>query len=590
VVEPRNDELAGSVLTFRQVIPVSFDDIGENHEMESIMSCIQIVKPPLLVLFLMLIMQGCVTSTDIVVTSVATEQHVAGAETPLTPTPTALLAEPMASVTVTPVITTPDTPVNLTPIASLAPVISPTASITVTLKPDIGNLGLLVFDQIEETVGRLSFDGLHFQPLNQVPKLDVAGLEFGLFDGQSGYHVSPDGQWLSTIIGYDQLVLVDTLADQRHSIAHIGTGAWLNWSPDSQMFAYREGDATVCLYKLIEQSTYCLDEFVGKVVAAAWSIDGSLLALSIATQSELIAPGTVNGEVWLVDIATGQTQFITDQNLPIGGSPTNYLLVWTAKGLIINRLSNTSPAILIDDDSETLLAANAVSASPTGDYVIYEDGGVKRINNGSVLTHLPVCAEIEGQTMHIMWAQDESRFVYTVRCVPDASMQLGMIYLADNDLNWTSTIPDKLRLIGWSHDNEYLFFRRHPNNPQIEGYKIERLGTDPDSTFEIVADSTFLIDILPVLATETALPQVATPSLTPAQPAQTPPAQELHETEPALPSLSPTPTAQLLCLTEPTAAWPPFSPDRQWLLMYEREGNDLWIRPQALFLFARDQR
>ena len=28
-------------------------------------------------------------------------------------------------------------------------------------------------------------------------------------------------------------------------------------------------------------------------------------------------------------------------------------------------------------------------------------------------------------------------------------------------------------------------------------------------------------------------------------------------------------------------AWPPFSPDHQWLLLHELESNDIWMRPVA---------
>jgi len=75
-------------------------------------------------------------------------------------------------------------------------------------------------------------------------------------------------------------------------------------------------------------------------------------------------------------------------------------------------------------------------------------------------------------------------------------MQLGLIRFDSDKFTWTRTIPDTLRLMGWFCDNDYLFFRRMPDNPQMDGYKIERLETGLDSTFEQVADSVFLIDIL----------------------------------------------------------------------------------------------
>lgn len=434
-----------------------------------------------------LAMQSCVASTDRPIVPGTITPDV---ETVASPTAVAL-TEPTPTLFSTPELLTPEIVVDSTPIVST----------TRTPMPDIHNLGLLVFKQTEEQIGRLSFDGTQFHPLSQVPKLDRDGLEQGLFANHSGYHISPNGRWLSTIIGYDQLVLIDIISNQRHPVAHIGNGAWLNWSLDSQAFAYREGDSKVCWVRLIEQTTInCFDEFDGKVVAAAWSPNGNSLALSIATQSELPTQGVVDGAVWVIDMTTEQAQFITNQNLPLSGISTDFLLIWTAVGLIINRLpEDGSPAILIDAgyETETLLTANVVSASPSGEYIIYEDGRVEQIGDGAILAELPTCTEIEGQTMHVVWAYNENRVAYTVHCSFDDEIQLGINDLDDNDLSWSLALSNEgLKLIGWSYDNHYLFFQVEPENPQLEGYKIKRLETNPDNAFELVADSTFLIGIL----------------------------------------------------------------------------------------------
>jgi hypothetical protein len=370
------------------------------------------------------------------------------------------------------------TPVNVTPII------------------DDLDLGMFVFDQTEASLGWLSFDGGRFQPLHKLPKFDATSLEYGLFTEQSGYYISPDGKWIGAIIGYDQLVLVDAIADQRYIVAHVGAGGWLNWAPDSRMFAYREEDSRVCWYRLSEQTTNCMDEFEGKVIAGSWSLDSSILALSIATQAESSTPGTVDGTVWLVNSITEQAQFVTNQNLPLGSPSTDHLLLWTTSGLIVHHTSSDEPAILVDADHKIQLPANAVTVSPSGNYVVYESGNVERAHDRAVLSHLPVCPATKKQSLRVVWPYDESGLAYTLHCMPDNTMQLGLVRFDSDKFTWTRTIPDTLRLMGWFYDNDYLFFRRMPDNPQMDGYKIERLGTDLDSTFEQVADSVFLIDIL----------------------------------------------------------------------------------------------
>jgi hypothetical protein len=451
-----------------------------------------------LLLFSLLIAQGCTADNRSVVTPVATFHSSVGSQTAVSSDLNALVAEPASTLmTVTPAAPNRVSP---TPTYSSRPTISSTA--TVTSERDLRSLGLLVFDQRSRTMGRLSFDGTRFQPLTQVPKLDAAGLEFGLFSEQTGYYVSPDGQWLSTVIGYDQLVLIDTLADERHAVARIGAGAWLNWSPDGRALAYREGDHSVCIYRLAGPTTNCLDEFDGRIVAAAWSLDGARLALTVVAQSELAAAGMLDGAVRLVDLSTGEAEFVTNQQAPLGGMPANYLLVWTARGLIANHVPGSAPALLIQPDSEAPLAAHAVAASPSGNYVVYEDGLVERLSDGAVLAGLVVCSDPQDQTLNVAWAHDESRFAYTVRCQLDAIYQVGIVHLDPEGVNRLAPIPGNLRLIGWSHDNRGLFFRRDPDGTHRNEYGIERLGTDPGGALETVADSVFLLDILPLPPTE----------------------------------------------------------------------------------------
>lgn len=414
-------------------------------------------------------LSGCATSNEPPEIPVATVQNE-------------LLSAPLAGPTPSP----------------LSPVVSPTATTAVTPTFDSGSLSLLVFDEKEETVGRLSVDGMQFQPLYQVPKLDSTGLELGLFSEHSSYFVSPDGRWVSKIVGYDQLILANTETDRRSTIARIGGGAWLSWSPDSQSFVYREGNSRVCVYELAEQTPDCLDDLDGKVVAAAWAPDSSALALSVAVESEQSTPGVVPGEVWLIQVATQQAQFITDQHLPLEIVSVDELLVWTERGLIVNRLAGGAPAALIDEGIESFLTANAASASPDGRYVIYEDGRVERIGGRTVVTEVPVCADTQSQVMTVAWAPDEQGFAATVHCRTDGSTQLVIVRFADNNSISTRPISSDLRLMGWSHDDNYLFFRE-PGASQAEGYKIQRLGIEPDSTFETVASSTYLIAILPTV-------------------------------------------------------------------------------------------
>lgn len=394
------------------------------------------------------------------------------------------------------------TPVNVTPgygdlvddELSRTGITTPPVSVTSVI--DNPDSGMFVFDQIKASLGWLSFDGVKFQPLHKLPKFDATSLEYGLFTEQSGYYISPDGKWIGAIMGYDQLVLVDVITDQRHIVAHIGTGTWLNWAPDSRVFAYCEGNSKVCWYRLSEQTTHCMDEFEGKVIAGSWSLDSSILALSIATQAELSTSGTVDGTVWLVNSITEQAQFVTNQNLPLGSPTTDHLLLWTTSGLIVNRTSSDELAILVDADHKIQLPANAVTVSPSGNYVVYENGNVERVHDRVVLSHLPVCPAMKKQSLRVVWPYDERGLAYTLHCMPDDTMQLGLVRFDSENSTWTRAISDTLRLMGWSYDNDDLVFRRMPDNPQLDGYKIERLGTGVDSTFEQVADSVFLIDIL----------------------------------------------------------------------------------------------
>lgn len=258
--------------------------------------------------------------------------------------------------------------------------------------PDLRTSGLLVFDQQTEGIGRLSFDGRNFHPLDQVPKLNPATLEYGLVTDVSGYFISPDGDWLTTIAGFDQLVLVNTVTDQRNDVAQIGAGAWLGWAPDNRSFAYREGESKVCIYRLVEQTADCINEFEGRVVAAAWSPHGDKLALSVAGELEEELPGIVNGAIWVVDVASRQTQLLGTQDLPLGSVLASDLLMWTTQGLIINR-SPTDTATLFSEGNSTLLAANAVSASPSGNYVVYEDGRIEQVSDERHSNPIPLCPE-----------------------------------------------------------------------------------------------------------------------------------------------------------------------------------------------------
>ena len=459
------------------------------------MSHYHFIKSLVLMLLFSLMLAACQSSDEFLTTPVSTIPPVITSDPPTISTTSTLGATPMLPTVVTPDLMTTSSPFTPTATTVLASAITATPAMTATPTMDVRSLGLLVFDQQGDSIGRLSFDGLQFQPLNQVPKLDPTSLEYGLFTGQSGYFISPDGKWLSTIVGYDQLSLVNTLTDQRSNIARIGAGAWLGWSHDSQSLAYREGESKVCVYKLVEQTVNCLNEFEGKVVAAAWSPDGGKLALSAAGELEEDAPGLVNGAVWVIDMATQQTQLVTNQGLPLGSVSASDLVVWTDQGLIVNRLLNGGVAALFDEDIETLLAANAVSASPTGNYVIYEDGRVDRVSSSNLLAQLPVCAETQTQTMRIVWAHDENSFAYTIHCATAETTQLGIVRLDNHDSTWNRTISNNLRLIGWSYDGDYLLFRHEPGEPQI-GYTIERLGITPDSMVETLADSTFLIGIL----------------------------------------------------------------------------------------------
>lgn len=429
---------------------------------------------------------------------------------PVEPSITTSLIVPTESITVTPEPIVSEIPVMPTETVPITATVTTEASELAVPTLDIQSLGLLVFDQERDSIGRMSFDGEQFYPLKQVPKLDAASLEYGLLSENTGFFVSPDGSWLGKIIGYDQLSLIDLENDQRRNIARIGEGAWLGWTPDSQSFAYREGESRVCIYQVPAQKTDCFTEFEGKIAAAAWSPDGSKLALSIAGEVQDDALGLVNGDVWIIDLKSQNVQFIAKQPLPLGGVSSNDLLVWTNQGLIVNQLADDVSATLFNEDNEILLASNAASASPTGQYVIYENGRFEKVSDGNLLTQLPVCDERQGQTTKVIWKHDKVGFAYTVYCAADDSTQLGVV-LADNpDSTWNSTIPNNMRLMGWSHDGDYLLFRHEPNEQQQE-YKIERLGADPNSTFETLANATFLIDVLGsgVEAEPTAAPNVA---------------------------------------------------------------------------------
>lgn len=449
------------------------------------MLCLRTIKLLVIALSIGLILPRCQPSVEFPLSTASSV--VAVASPPNTPA-----ATPVPQTTLTPNLM----PTSNAPASNLTtpPTTTTTATTGATAIPtiDIRNLTLLVFDQQKNTIGLLSPDGRLFQPLNQVPKISLASLDHGLIAEDSGYYVSPDGRWLTTITGFERLVLVDIMTDQRHEIAQIGLGAWLGWAPGSQSFAYRQGENTVCIYRLTEQTVDCGDKLEGRVVYAAWSPNGGHLALSVARQLGENSPDSVIGTVWIVDVTSRQTQFIVDQDLPVGSASN--LLVWTVQGLIVNRFPN-GIAALFSEGIRTPLLTNAITASPSGNHVVYEDGRIEKVGDGELPTRLPPCAEGQRQTIQVAWLRDESAFAYTVNCEPDGDTQFGIVGLANDSLSWSRTIADNLRLIGWSPDSDYLFFRHEPDDPQ-HGYKVVRTENDPNGAFETVAEWAFLIDIL----------------------------------------------------------------------------------------------
>ena len=434
----------------------------------------KLIKLPIVLLLFILVISSCQSSEELPATPAVTSEQDE-ASTTIVPT-TATVLPP----TVTSELAASNTPVAPTSTVLLPPTSTPTI--------DVAGLDLLVFDLQSKRVGRLSLDGTQYQPLTQVPKLDVASLDLGLFTEDSGYFVSPNGRYLTTIVGYDQLILADVDADQRSSIARIGAGFWLGWAHNSQSFAYREGESKVCLYQLLDQATSCFPDFEGKVVAAAWSLDDSKLALSVAGAGELPpdAPGVVPAVVWLLDVATQQAEQVAEQALPFEGA--NNFLVWTSQGLIVNRLLADSPAGLLAGDSVTLLPIPVVTASPSGNYVVYEDGRIAQADTDETITQLTVCAEALGQNLQIVWSHNENSVAYTVDCATTADTNLGIYSLSNPDLSWTLAIPNQFRLIGWSYDDSYLFFRNQTS--------VERLAATPNAVFETLTGSMFLIDVL----------------------------------------------------------------------------------------------
>lgn len=434
----------------------------------------KVINLPIRLFWVILVISACQSSGEFLVTPTVISGSDA-ASTVIVPTATTV-----SPPTVTPELIASNTPVAPTPTVLLSPTSTPTI--------DVDGLDLLVFDLQSENVGRLSLDGGQYQPLNEVPKLDVVELDLGLFAEESGYFVSPNGRYLTTIVGYEQLILVDVVADQRSNIARIGAGFWLGWAHNSHSFAYREGESKVCIYQLLDQATSCFPDFEGKVVAAAWSLDDSKLALSVAGAGELPpdTPGAVPATVWLLDVATQQAERVAEQELPFEGAKN--FLVWTRQGLIVNRLLADSPTGLLAGDRVTLLPVPVVTASPSGNYVVYEDGRIAQADTDETITELTVCAEAPGQHLQIVWSHNKNSVAYTVDCAATADTNLGIISLSNPDLSWMLAIPNQFRLIGWSYDDSYLFFRNQT--------KVERLAATPDAVFETLAGSMFLIDVL----------------------------------------------------------------------------------------------
>ncbi len=219
--------------------------------------------------------------------------------------------------------------------------------------------------------------------------------------------------------------------------------------------------------------------------------------IRIVEESELEqdTQGVVIGNVWILDIATQQSNPLTNQALPLGSVFSNDLFVWTKQGLIVNRLLDDGTAALFSEDNVTLLPSNAITASPSGTYVIYEDGRVEQANDGAQTSQLAVCDDIKGQNFRVIWSHSASNFAYTVDCAATADTYLGVFSLVNPDLSWTLSIPNHFRLIGWSHDDNYLLFRNQINGEQID-YTIERLAVDPNAVLETIAGSMFLLDVL----------------------------------------------------------------------------------------------
>jgi hypothetical protein len=158
-------------------------------------------------------------------------------------------------------------------------------------------------------------------------------------------------------------------------------------------------------------------------------------------------------------------------------------------------LHNRAIAALFMENIEILVASNAIGASPTGNYVVYEDGNVEQVKDNNFLVQLPVCTSVERQTMFLTWAYDEKSLAYTLFCAEATSVHFGIVRLDNHNLTWSLAISNNLRLIGWSHDNNYVFFRRETGDPRTE-YTIERVAATPGSAFETLADLTYLIGIL----------------------------------------------------------------------------------------------
>ncbi len=248
-------------------------------------------------------------------------------------------------------IATPTTIVEVTeiPTATVEPVDTPTATaeptseltpslvptdILPTLTPVPGAAGAILYlqyDSEQKLLHRLPVDDSSEPVAAPIPVEASAGLANAANSAIGAIYPSPNRKFAALVSGVEtghQVVLYDFTTGQilpllREHSATLGyVGFFLGWSADSQSVLYRAdvGQPGVWLVDVVQGSYRFLSELEAE--GGALSPDGKQAILA----THLLSGLEDRGEVWMVDIATGEHQLL------FSGDGPHFGVTWSPDG------------------------------------------------------------------------------------------------------------------------------------------------------------------------------------------------------------------------------------------------------------------